>query len=797
MKLRIVEKMVTVVTIGLVCSASHAERNYQKALQMSNYFFQCQESGTLSPGNRCPWRGPAHTKDGHEVGRDLSGGWYDAGDHWKSNYTMAKSATMLAWSAIEFSSAYTEADQMDELLNNLNHVCDYFMKCVSDPAPNDTDSYDSYEVYVDVGGKPGPAPGVHSNWASPEAIEGYTVREPLKSTNTYPAADVEPLMAAAMSASAVVFKEFGDSELRNYAEELVAVARKLCIHTDRYFDNFSANTVVNGECLAVAPDGNARKIGYRDTDPYASTILGFSWLHRAETALGTSGYDDRFGKRALSFEQKMRDAGGSHYSWWSASSPKYAMFALLTSGVSIPSEAKNRMENAVNKTVDTWVETNPSDPNGVVVSPGGFHYRKNATTHFTISRMLNPSALAVFNAKYRTSKSNVYLEYIKSQVDYVLGDNPLNKSYMIGYDNDGSGDYLTVVHHRGAYGAWRSFEHFVSSKPFYRPNEVRHVLHGGVLLGNNAPEDTHREEVMHHEHTEVALYANGYLQSMLAALIAAGHGTGSPIDDNSFPPEAQRNDNTDLYTTDREFFVIAKIVSDGGSTLKIEAELHNRTRWPARRTGNMSFRYYLKPDGNTEEADLAASVISSNVTAEITGPVFTENCDPYIEISFPDNTIAPFAAGNCTEWCNYHKVNFQIGTTGGSAWDRTNDWSNEGLETEQALLTRFPVYQDGTLVGGEPPQCDITEAGPKFASKAPATGGLSVLRTNHGLVLQGLHPNASIEIFDMKGRMPTNGNADTNGRFRFSEARKLPKGTYLVRMSNEEVVRLTPVLIAE
>jgi len=33
-----------------------SQENYQKALQMSMYFYECQESGRLSPGNRCPWR---------------------------------------------------------------------------------------------------------------------------------------------------------------------------------------------------------------------------------------------------------------------------------------------------------------------------------------------------------------------------------------------------------------------------------------------------------------------------------------------------------------------------------------------------------------------------------------------------------------------------------------------------------------------------------------------------------------------------------------------------------------------
>ena len=35
--------------------------------------------------------------DGCDVGIDLTGGWYDAGDHVKFNFPMAYSVTTLAW----------------------------------------------------------------------------------------------------------------------------------------------------------------------------------------------------------------------------------------------------------------------------------------------------------------------------------------------------------------------------------------------------------------------------------------------------------------------------------------------------------------------------------------------------------------------------------------------------------------------------------------------------------------------------------------------------------------------------
>jgi hypothetical protein len=91
---------------GAKPAAAKNEYNYAEALQKSLFFFEAQQSGRLSPGNRVEWRGPAHLDDGKDVGRDLTGGWYDAGDHWKSNHTMAFAATNLAWSVVQFPEAY-------------------------------------------------------------------------------------------------------------------------------------------------------------------------------------------------------------------------------------------------------------------------------------------------------------------------------------------------------------------------------------------------------------------------------------------------------------------------------------------------------------------------------------------------------------------------------------------------------------------------------------------------------------------------------------------------------------------
>src|SRR5262245_38455912 len=73
--------------------------NSAEALQKAIFFYQAQISGPKPPWSRVTWRGDSAMDDGDDVGHDLTGGWFDAGDHVKFGFAMASSATMLAWAA--------------------------------------------------------------------------------------------------------------------------------------------------------------------------------------------------------------------------------------------------------------------------------------------------------------------------------------------------------------------------------------------------------------------------------------------------------------------------------------------------------------------------------------------------------------------------------------------------------------------------------------------------------------------------------------------------------------------------
>ncbi len=691
--------------VGIVCLCAPvavvSQQNYQKALQMSMYFYECQESGRLSPGNRCPWRAESFTTDGQDVGRDLSGGWFDAGDHWKANSTMGFSAMMLAWSAVNWPAAYTNSGQGDELVNNLKHVCDYFLKCVVDPHPDDTADFGGYEVYIDVGGKPGPEPGVHSVFASAEVVEGYTVREALKGDTVVGVSDVSGKMAAALAASAVAIRRL-TGNAGAYEQRLLSVARKLAIYSDRYLPAFLSNSVKSDGCHAIDPSGSPRKIGYRNSFGYPAVIMGLLWVHKAELEFATSDYNNRFALDGRRVEETMLAAASDAHTWWKYPDDKFAGLLQLMYDESLPRTQTERILAGIETYARIWRDLSAGDK--IMVSPGGLHYTGYSDDAFTLSHMLRAISLGCLLSAYDDTERARYLDSAQNQMGYVLGVNPTGKSYMIGFDGDGTRPYWRTVHHGNAYGAWKNFEHLSAGKPEYNVTNPRHTLYGGGLMGPVATNDSFPAVIGLWQYTEIALYVNAEATVVLSALLADGRGNGVPYPDNAFPPPVVKNTNTDPLTTDREFFVLAKTTASDERSIQVEAEMNNRTKWPARRTGGMSFRYFFGGARNDSSA-YSATIVSSEVDAEVADVVWVNDTTGYFEVSFPGDTIGPFWMWNNTrEWSFYRKVTFRIEHASGSGWDVGDDWSAAGLVSDSPrLLPHFPVYHDGMLVGGEEP----------------------------------------------------------------------------------------------
>lgn len=83
------------------CHHRTGEFDYSQVLDLSFLFYEAQRSGKLPTTNRIKWRGDSGVDHAYN-GRDVTGGWYDAGDNVKFNLPMAWSAGVLAWSIVDF-----------------------------------------------------------------------------------------------------------------------------------------------------------------------------------------------------------------------------------------------------------------------------------------------------------------------------------------------------------------------------------------------------------------------------------------------------------------------------------------------------------------------------------------------------------------------------------------------------------------------------------------------------------------------------------------------------------------------
>ncbi|KAJ6426468.1 hypothetical protein OIU84_022129 [Salix udensis] len=116
------------------------------------------------------------------------------------------------------------------------------------------------------------------------------------------------------------------------------------------------------------------------------------------------------------------------------------------------------------------------------------------------------------------------LAFAKSQVDYILGDNPRATSYMVGYGNN----YPRQVHHRGSsIVSYKVDPTFVTCRGGYatwfsRKGSDPNLLTGAIVGGPDAY-DNFADERDNYEQTEPATYNNAPLLGLLARL-SGGHG---------------------------------------------------------------------------------------------------------------------------------------------------------------------------------------------------------------------------------------------------------------------------------
>ncbi|KAG6397720.1 hypothetical protein SASPL_143890 [Salvia splendens] len=399
----------------LSCSA-FTPQAYADALEKSILFFEGQRSGRLPATQRLTWRADSALSDGSGYHVDLVGGYYDAGDNVKFGLPVAFTTTLVSWSVIEFGSSM--GNQLENAREAVRWGADYLLKAAT-ATPG--------ALYVQVG----EANNDHRCWERPEDMD--TARNVYKVTAQSPGSDVAAETAAALAAASIVFKDCDSS----YSNKLLKTAMEVFDFADRYKGAYSDSLG------AVVCPFYCSYSGYHD-----ELMWGASWLHRASANQSYLSYIQSNG-HILGADDDVYS-----FSWDDKRAGTKILLSqgFLEKNIEDLEVYKSHSDNYICSLV-------PGSPNfQAQYTPGGLLYKGSESN---LQYVTTSSFLMLTYAKYVKShdgggggggglscgvSADKVVELAKKQVDYILGDNPGKRSYMVGFGER----YPHRLHHRAS-----------------------------------------------------------------------------------------------------------------------------------------------------------------------------------------------------------------------------------------------------------------------------------------------------------------------------------------------------------
>ena len=479
-------KLPYILLLTLLSIISPKSQDYGRHIELSLLFYECQRSGPLPANNRIYWRHDSMVDAGADVGLDLTGGYYDAGDNVKFNFPGASAMTLLAWSGIEFKNGYKSAGQYEILLETVKWSTDYFIKCHPEKDV----------LYVGVGD------GMidHGYWYPPEYIN-YEYPS-FKVDAEHPGSEVSAETAASLAAASILFKD-NDS---TYSALLLKHAIEIYDFADTYRGDYT-NSVKNVQNYYGTFNG------YND-----ELAWGAMWLYYAT---GEEKYYDKYKAIAdASYgEQDPKKFPGSTgpISWDDKRPGCYILAAIVTN-------EENRLQEAY-RYCDAIISQS--------TTPGGLWY--SSLSQWASNRYAsNAASVVAAFANHLTkndSKRKSYIDFVKKQMDYILGDNPAGVNYVVGAEENSP----KAVHHRGASGTFDSLDK--NAKPDYNI----YTLYG-ALAGGPGANDNYVDSRSNYQMNEVALDYNAGFTLCLASLLEFGYGVKDGVldFDRAWPQKAPK-----------------------------------------------------------------------------------------------------------------------------------------------------------------------------------------------------------------------------------------------------------------
>lgn len=737
-------------------SVTDSEINFAKALQLSLYFYDANKCGDGITGGNLEWRGDCHVEDGEiplvPMGEDfkgtnlsqefldenmdildpdgngtidLTGGVHDAGDHVKFCLPGSYAASTVGWGYYEFRDAYIDAGLQWHIEDILHWMNDYYLKCLYYDENGDVLAF-CYQV--------GEGNIDHNYWIAPELQNQNLLdfaRPAYFATVDTPASD----MCAGVAASlAVNYLNFKDTE-PEYAEESKNAAIKLYEFAVKTHSEVEGTTTVT----SLGYDGGFYTSSY-DYDELAWAAV---WLYEItgnydyiedivavdETVSGDMGAHPYTGY----FKRIMTDTGNCWQNIWvhcwdTVWGGVFAKLAPITntardwyifrwnleywSGMSpADAEAATGLPAAVTAhkdfgmddlvwnqpmTAEEIADLPTEDGAWLAKTPAGFAMlNEYGSCRYDAAAQLCAMVYA------KETGDMTFADWSKGQMEYIMGNNPMGRAYIVGYDLENGASH---PHHRASHGS--------KTLSAEDPVDQVHVL-WGALVGGPDSNDYHLDITNDYIYNEVAVDYNAAFTGACAGLYEYyGKDLGHEIDENVPVPEAE------LKGEIREYYIEARVVQENTARSQIEVKIWNDTFLPPKYVDDIKCRYFFNINelfaAGQDIDDVLVEIYYDEENANTNGITFATISDPvkwddngtyYVEISWKDCEFygkRVFHFGLIADMDENYETN----------WDPTDDYSREGLEISEdtLLLTELiPVYVDGKLVWGQEPPGGTSE----------------------------------------------------------------------------------------
>ncbi|NJM81018.1 MAG: hypothetical protein HC854_17970, partial [Flavobacterium sp.] len=522
---------------------------------------------------------------------------------------------------------------------------------------------------------------------------------------TRPGTELAMETASALAIGSIIFK----TEDPAYSATLLTHAKQLYTFGNTYRGKYSD---------AITDAGNF----YRSFSGYQDELIwGALWLYRAtnditylnnaEAEYDLSGNEGQTAykpyKYGLAWDDKI-----------------YGCYPLLAKFT-----GKQKYYDDIERHLDFW--TDGFNGERVTYTPGGLAWlvQWGSLRHTSNTAFLALTYGDLPNAN--TTKKNKYKTFAKRQIDYALGNNPSNRSYVCGFGNNPP----INPHHRGAHGTW-------NNNLQGPPANNRHILYG-ALVGGPGRNDDYTDDRGDFIKNEVATDYNSGFSGALARIIADGNAVTPPAIPIEIPTE--------------EYLATIKSNSTGSNYFEPAVVINNHTAWPARTPANLSFRYFI---------DISEGVANgytiNDYTVRLGGYAPNATLTPgfqrwsgniyYVEVVYNNVQIFPGGQSESKRECQ-----FRISGPAG-AFDNTNDFSYTGMTGTQTQTQYVPIYENGVKVYGNEPGGIVV---PNYTITASAGANGTISPSGSVSVASGSNrtftftPNAGYEV----NVVTVNGNA--------------------------------------